>query len=366
MLTQIKYFLILFAILPALDLQANSRIKDLTTVIGDRDNQLVGYGLVVGLSGTGDSNQATYTIQSIANSLQRFGISVPAATLRSKNVAAVMITADIPSFSQTGQRIDVLVSAMGDSTSLQGGILLQAPLIGADDNVYAVAQGAIMVGGMIGGGGGTTVQRNHPTVGQISGGALVERTVPTNLIQNNESIQLSLINPDYVTAARMAETINQFFPLSTIAPSPSHVDIKIPDDYLNYPIDFIAAVGSINIQPDNIARVVLNERTGTIVATQSVRISEVAISHGSLTITVASTPYISQPPGFSEGDTIEASIEDVTIEELNSGMGHLQYAPTLETLTASLNALGLTTRDIMAIFQSLKRAGALQAELIIN
>lgn len=348
------------------DSVASSRIKDMTTVVGDRDNQLVGYGLVVGLAGNGDSNQASYTIQSIANTLRRFGINVPAESLRSSNVAAVMVTADIASFAQVGQRIDVVVSAMGDAASLQGGVLLQTPLLGADDNVYAVAQGPLMVGGMIGGAGGATVQRNHPTVALISGGALVERTVPTDIIRADGTVHLSLINPDYVTASRMAETINRFFPNTALARSPSHIDIRVPAEFIDYPVDFVAALGSIEVQPDSIARVVLNERTGTIVATSNVRISEVAISHGSLTITVASSPVISQPGAFSEGETVVEDVTDVSIEEMDSGFGFLEYLPTLEALTASLNALGLSTRDMMAIFQTLKRAGALQAELIIN
>ncbi|MCC5834534.1 MAG: flagellar basal body P-ring protein FlgI [Opitutales bacterium] len=356
--------IITISLLP--DAGANSRIKDMTTVVGDRDNQLVGYGLVVGLAGNGDSNQATYTIQSIANTLRRFGINVPAESLRSSNVAAVMVTADIASFAQVGQRIDVVVSAMGDAASLQGGVLLQTPMLGADDNVYAVAQGPLMVGGMIGGTGGATVQRNHPTVALISGGALVEQTVPTDIVRPDGTVHLSLINPDYVTASRMAETINRFFPQSALARSPSHIDIRVPENFLDYPVDFVAALGSIEVEPDSIARVVLNERTGTIVATSNVRISEVAISHGSLTITVASSPVISQPGAFSEGETVVEDITDVSIEEIDSGFGHLEYLPTLEALTASLNALGLSTRDMMAIFQTLKRAGALQAELIIN
>ncbi len=349
--------------LPAL---ANSRIKDLTTIVGDRDNQLVGYGIVVGLSGDGDSNQAIYTIQTIANALRRFGITVPTATLRSANIAAVMVTADIPASAQLGQRIDVTVSSIGDADSLQGGILLQTPLLGADDRVYAVAQGPLIIGGVLAGGGGASVQRNHPTVGVITGGAIVEQTIPTSLVRSNGSVQLSLINPDFITAARMAETINSFFPESALARSAALVDVRVPQDYRDYPVDFIAALGSISVQPDSVARVVLNERTGTIVATSNVRISEVAISHGSLTISVAVTPVVSQPQPFSSGETVVGEVGEVVITEVDSGFGYLESLPTLESLTYALNALGLTTRDMMAIFQSLKRAGALQAELIVN
>lgn len=360
-------FLAFFAILAAAHASsANSRIKDLTTIVGNRDNQLVGYGIVVGLSGDGDSNQSTFTVQSVANALRRFGITVPAATLRSANIAAVMVTANIPASAQVGQRIDVVVSSMGDAASLQGGVLLQTPLLGADDRVYAVAQGPLIIGGILAGGGGATVQRNHPTVGTISGGAIVERSVATSLVRENGSIHLALRNPDFLTAARMAETINKHFPESALALGPSLVDVRLPTEYADYPVDFIAALGTISVKPDTVARVVLNERTGTIVATSDVRISEVAISHGSLTITVAVTPVVSQPGAFAEGDTVAGEIGDVSVTEVDSGFGYLESLPTLESLTQALNALGLSTRDMMAIFQSLKRAGALQAELIVN
>jgi len=366
MFRRIQIFILVVSLTVASSAWATSRIKDLTTIVGDRDNQLVGYGIVVGLSGVGDSNQSTFTVQSVANALQRFGITVPAATLRSANIAAVMVTADIPASAQIGQRIDVVASSMGDAASLQGGVLLQTPLLGADDRVYAVAQGPLIIGGVLAGGGGATVQRNHPTVGTISGGAIVERSVATSLVREDGSVQLALLNPDFLTASRMAETINKNFPQSALARGPSLVDVRVPPAYADYPVDFIAALGTISVKPDSVARVVLNERTGTIVATSEVRISEVAISHGSLTITVAVTPFVSQPGPFAEGETVTREVGEVVVTEVDSGFGYLQSLPTLESLTHALNALGLSTRDMMAIFQSLKRAGALQADLIVN
>ena len=344
-----------------------SRIKDLTVVEGGRDNQLVGYGLVVGLAGKGDS-KLSFTVQSIANALQRYGINVPANAIKSDNVAAVMITADIPAFSKPGTRLDVTISSIGDAKTLQGGTLLQAPLLGADETVYAVAQGALAIGGFLGGEGGpggATVQKNHPTVGIISGGALVEREIPTQIVNNN-SIELLLLNADYASAARMAEAVNGVFPGTALAKNASAVNIAVPEEYRNYEVNFIASLGAIEIAPDSIARVVINERTGIIIATQSVRISTVAVSHGSLTISIASNLNVSQPEPFSNGTTTVTPSTQTTAVEQKGGFKVMNEFPTIQQVASALNALGLTTRDMMAIFQSMKRAGALQAELILN
>ena len=344
-----------------------SRIKDLTVVEGGRDNQLVGYGLVVGLAGKGDS-KLSFTVQSIANALQRYGINVPANAIKSDNVAAVMITADIPAFSKPGTRLDVTISSIGDAKTLQGGTLLQAPLLGADETVYAVAQGALAIGGFLGGEGGpggATVQKNHPTVGIISGGALVEREIPTQIVNNN-SVELLLLNADYASAARMAEAVNGVFPGTALAKNASAVNIAVPEEYRNYEVNFIASLGAIEIAPDSIARVVINERTGIIIATQSVRISTVAVSHGSLTISIASNLNVSQPEPFSNGTTTVTPSTQTTAVEQKGGFKVMNEFPTIQQVASALNALGLTTRDMMAIFQSMKRAGALQAELILN
>ena len=344
-----------------------ARIKDLTLVEGGRDNQLVGYGLVVGLAGKGDS-KLSYTVQSIANTLQRHGINVPANTIKSDNVAAVMITADIPAFAKPGTRIDVTISAIGDAKTIQGGTLLQSPLLGADEAVYAVAQGAIAVGGFLGGeggAGGATVQKNHPTVGIISGGALVEREIPAQIVTNN-AVELLLLNADYASAARMAEAVNGVFPGTALAKNASAVNIAVPEEYRNYEVNFIASLGAIEVNPDSIARVVINERTGTIIATQNVRISTVAVSHGSLTISITSNVAVSQPAPFSQGQTATVQSTQTNANEQKAGFKVVEEFPTIQQVASALNALGLTTRDMMAIFQTMKRAGALQAELILN
>ena len=344
-----------------------ARIKDVTVVEGGRSNQLVGYGLVVGLAKKGDSKLA-FTVQSIANALQRFGVNVPANTIKSDNVAAVMITADIPAFSKPGTKIDVTVSSIGDAETIQGGVLLQTPLLGADDVVYAVAQGPIAIGGFIGGTGGpggATVQKNHPTVGTISGGALVEREIASQIVFN-KSVELLLLNPDYSSAARIAEAVNNVFPKTALAKDASTVNICVPDDYKGYEVNFIASLGAIEMQPDNLARVVINERTGTVIATSSVRISAVAVSHGSLTITIASTQGVSQPAPLSKGQTAVVQGTDTQVNEQKGGFKVVEELPTIQEVASALNALGLSTRDMMAIFQAMKTAGALQADLILD
>lgn len=344
-----------------------TRIKDMVLIEGGRDNQLVGYGLVVGLANKGDS-KLNYTVQSIANALNRFGINVPANVIKSDNVAAVMVTADIPAFAKPGSRIDVTVSSLGDAETIQGGVLLQTPLLGADDVVYAVAQGSIAVGGFLagsGGAGGASVQKNHPTVGLLSGGAIVEREIAANIVNNN-SISLLLLNPDYTSAARIAESINAVFPRSAVARDASTVNVAVPSEYAGYEVNFVASVGAIESIPDNIARVVMNERTGTIIATSSVRISTVAVSHGSLTISIASSQNVSQPNPFSGGQTQVTQSTQAEVNEKRGGFSVVDEFPTIQEVAAALNALGLSTRDMMAIFQTMKRAGALQADLILN
>lgn len=345
-----------------------SRLKDLTSIEGARENQLIGYGLVTGLAGTGDG-KVTQTIQSISNALQRFGVNVPAESIKSGNVAAVMITTEIGPSLRSGSRIDVTVSSMGDAKSLQGGILMQTPMLGADEVVYAVAQGAIAVGGFIGGTGGpggATVQKNHPTVGLISNGAIVEREIPSQIIKDH-SLNLVLRNPDFTSAARLAEAVNQVFPNSALAKDEATVNVIVPKEFTDYPVNFIATLGGIELQPDTPARVVINERTGTIIATSNVRISTVAVSHGSITISIASNLAVSQPNALSTGGTTQVTPStSVDVNEQHGGFKVVDESPSIERVAAALNALGLSTRDMMAIFQSMKKAGALQAELILN
>jgi flagellar P-ring protein FlgI len=345
-----------------------SRLKDLTLVEGGRDNQLVGYGLVIGLSGDGDSN-AIATLRSVANVLQRYGITVNATDLKAKNVAAVMITAEIGAFLKEGARIDVNVASMGDAKSLQGGVLLQTPLLGADGRVYAVAQGPVAVGGFLGGAGGAggaTVQKNHPTVGTISSGAIVEREIPTTFVRDNV-VRLLLHNPDFTSASRIADAINAKWQASANPVDAATIAITLPTAFRGRDVAFLAELGQIEAAPDTLARIVINERTGTIVATSTVRLSQVAIAHGSLTITVSSNVGISQPNAFNNsGQTAAVQSTQTNVNETKGGFQVVNEPPTIERLAAALNALGVSTREAMAIFQTLKRAGALQAELVIN
>jgi flagellar P-ring protein precursor FlgI len=344
------------------------RVKDLAMVAGARDNQLVGYGLVVGLAEDGDKNPV-YTIQTVANALQRFGINVPAATLASKNVAAVMVTADIPAFLKSGSRIDITVSSMGDAKSLQGGVLLQTPLLGIDGEIYAFAQGPLSVGGFSsgpGGAGGATVQKNHPTVAQIVNGALVEREIPVTLVHDH-SLDLLLRQPDFTSAARLSAAINQAFPDLSQAIDSTTIRVHIPDGHEKNPVDFIARLEAIEVTPDTPARIIINERTGTIVATSRIKISRCAVSHGNLTIAIASTVDVSQPPPLSQGGkTVAKPRTDTTVTEDKAGLVPIPELPTLEKVASTLNSLGVSPRDMMAIFQAMKQAGALQAELVIR
>jgi flagellar P-ring protein FlgI len=355
-----------------LNYSGGSRIKDLIDVEGARDNQLNGFGLVVGLAGTGDS-KIDSTLQTIANALKNFGVNVPMDDIKSGNVAAVMVTADIPAFVKPGTRIDIVVSSIGDSKTLQGGVLLQVPLQGADKTVYAVAQGPIAVGGFLGGQGGpggATVQKNFPTVGTIPNGAIVEREIPMQIV-NNGSLNLLLRDADFTSAARMAEAVNRVFPNTAVARDSKTVNVLLPPEYSNYEVNFLATIGSIEIEPDSTARVVINERTGVIVATSNVRVSKVAISHGSLTISVASTLTASQPDaapliGNAAGQTVVLPSTTTEGNEQKGSFKMVEEQPKIEQVAAALNALGVSTRDMMSIFQTMKRAGALQAELVLN
>lgn len=344
-----------------------ARVKDVAQVEGSRDNQLVGYGLVVGLAGDGDSN-AVATLRSVSNTLRRFGLEVDPNDIKAKNVAAVMLTADIGPFLRPGARIDVTVASLGDAKTLQGGVLLQTPLMGADGRAYAVAQGGIAVGGFLGGAGGAggaTVQKNHPTVGVISNGAIVEREIPTTLVQNGV-LRLQLHNPDFTSAMRMAAAVNEIFPDSALAEDAATVAVQLPQPYAGREVEFIAYLGAVEMEPDTNARVVINERTGTIVATSSVKLSRVAISHGALTITVTQNLGVSQPNALSGGTTAIVPTTQTNVEERRGGFEVVEESPSVEQLATALNSLGVSTREMMAIFQTLKASGALQAELIIN
>lgn len=344
------------------------RIKDLAELQGVRENQLIGNGLVVGLDGTGDKN-SSLTNQELSNLTTRFGVKIASSDIKSNNVAAVLVTAQLPPFAKKGAKIDVQISSIGDAKSLQGGILLQCPLVGADGRVYTVAQGAISVGGFSAGssgGGGASVQKNHPLVGRIPGGGLVEREVPSAVAQQG-MVRMRLRNPDFTTAQRITDSVNKVWPESAKAIDLSSVEVKIPDKFLaeNDLVQFVSQLESINVVPDNIARVVINERTGTIVAGTHVQIAPVAISHGNLYITIKNSPVISQPEPLSNGDTVVSNDQTTKATEEEARVIVLQHGPTLGDLAQALNALKVTPRDIIAIFQALKNAGALHAELVI-
>ncbi len=351
-----------------IDLSAATRVKDIAFIRGARENQLSGMGLVVGLAGDGDKNPS-YTIQAVANTLQKYGITVPPTTLAAKNVALVMVTADIPAFVKPGARLDVNVASMGDAASLQGGILLQTPLTGADDQVYAVAQGALSVGGFIGGiggPGGATSQKNHPTVAQIVAGALVENEIPSTIVRGNR-IELLLREPDFTSAARLATAINEYFENSALPIDSTTISVEIPQGLETLPVAFISRIEHIEVSPDTPARIVINERTGTIVANSRIKISNCAIAHGNLTINIASSLRASQPGPFAEaGETVVLPQTETEIHEEPARLIPVPESPTVEMVAESLNALGVTPRDMMAIFQSMKQAGALHAELIIR
>ena len=361
-------WLLISLLTSALPAAAGSRVKDIAVIAGARENQLVGYGLVVGLAGDGDKNPA-YTVQSLANLLQRYGVNVPPVALTAKNVAAVMITAQIPAFKKSGAKIDVVVSSFGDAKSLQGGVLLQSPLMGADGKVYAVAQGPITVGGISGGsegGGGASVQKNHPTVGQIIGGALVEQEIPTQIVQERR-LELLLREPDFTSSARMAEAINGKFPGSSKSIDSTTVRVSLPPGRDEDLVTFIAHIEAIEVQPDIPARIIINERTGTIVATARVRISSCAVSHGNLTISIASSLDVSQPAALSQGgSTAITPRTDVKVNEQKSSLIPLPELPTVEKVAAAMNSLGVTPRDMMSIFLAMKQAGALHAELLLR
>ncbi|MBI4658806.1 MAG: flagellar basal body P-ring protein FlgI [Verrucomicrobia bacterium] len=344
------------------------RVRDLTFVHGARDNQLVGYGMVYGLANDGDKDPI-YTKAAFGNTLRRLGITVPADAISSKNVAAVIVTADIAYDTRSGNRINVNVAAAGDAKSLQGGVLAMTPLQGVDGEVYAVAQGALAVGGFAlgqGGGGGATVQKNHPTTATIIGGALVEREIPVTLVQG-DAIQFVLREPDFTTAARMAQEVNSTFPGSSHAVSGTTVRVKIPDNYQHAPVDFIARVQAVEVTPDTPARVIVNERTGTVVVTARTKVSSCAITHGNLVVKIAETLDVSQPSPFAQvGQTAVVPRTETQVAEQPAKMKAFPEMPTVEKIAASLNELGATPRDVMAILEAMQQAGALQAELLIR
>lgn len=342
------------------------RLKDIAQVHGARGNQLIGYGLVVGLEGTGDSKGTLFTTQSVANMLQRFGITVPAGQMKVKNIAAVMVTADLPPFAREGGRIDVTVSSVGDARSLQGGTLLQTPLMGADGNVYAVAQGPISVGGFGASSGGSSQQKNHLTVGRIPAGAIVEREVPASVVRDN-TVLITLNSPDFTTAARVAAAVRQKFPQTLPrALDASTVKVELTGEDREDVVTLIAALQEITVQPDTPARVVINERTGTVVLGGNVTLGTAAVAHGNLTLRIEARPQVSQPAPLSGGTTIATTRRDVKVTEQAERLIALPESLTVDQVVKALNTLGVSPRDLMSILQALRAAGALRAEIEVQ
>lgn len=343
-----------------------ARIKDLADLKGVRDNQLVGYGLVVGLNDTGDSSNNGITMQTVANMLEHMGLTLDRGAVDVGNVAAVMVTAKLPPFAKAGTEIDAVVSSLGDAESLSGGTLLRTPLMGPDQKTYAVAQGSVIVGGVSAGGNAAEVVKNHPTVGRIPGGAMVEREVGFALPENGRYV-FHLRDADFTTISRMAAVVNEKFgqPIARAKDSKS-LAVKLPQSHADRPIQFLSSLENLRVQPDSKARIVVNERTGTIVMGADVRISTVAVAHGNIKLTVKESAGVSQPSPFSEqGETVVVPDTEVRVQEEDARFMVMEEGVSVGDVASALNAIGVTPRDVITIFEAIKAAGALQAELVI-
>jgi flagellar P-ring protein precursor FlgI len=351
------------AALPLAPAHAASRIKDIVEVEGVRENMLVGYGIVVGLSGTGDSlKNAPFTRQSLEAMLERMGVNTRDAKVNTKNVAAVMVTAKLPPFAAAGSKMDITVSAMGDAKSLLGGSLLVTPLLGADGEAYAVAQGTVQTGSVsASGASGSSITKGVPTAGRIAGGAIIERETNFQMAQMSQ-VRLTLRNPDFSTAARIAQAINQKFPGAATADNPTIVTLRNARG--GDMVSLVTQVENLPVQTDAPAKVVIDEVSGVIVMGEDVRISTVAIAQGNLTIKVQETPVVSQPAPFSRGETAVVPRSDVAVEEeTGKQLLTIREGASLSDLVQGLNALGVTPRDMISILQTIKAAGALQADI---
>lgn len=358
-------FLAVTFILVSVQTANAARLKDIADVEGVRGNQLVGYGLVVGLNGTGDGNKAEFTVKSLANMLEKMGVRVEPADLKVKNVASVIVTANLPAFVRPGTKIDVTLSSLGDAKSLEGGMLVMTPLKGADGNVYAVAQGAITVGGFAVESDGDQAQKNHPTVATVAQGASVERAIPFDLFQS-QRVRVVLREPDFTTMTRVVREINLFLgePLAKAIDSAS-VEIPLIGDHSQNPIELVAQLENVEVEQDMMAKVVVNERTGTIIMGEHVKISTVALAHGNLQISIRSENQVSQPGPLATGTTQPVTNTDITVAEELGNFTVVKGQISLGELVGALNSLGATPRDLISIFTALKRAGALEAELVI-
>jgi flagellar P-ring protein precursor FlgI len=361
-----SFLLPLLALIASPHALAQTRIKDIVDVENVRENQLVGYGLVVGLAGTGDRmRNAPFTEESMQAMLERMGVNIRGTNMRTQNVAAVSITATMPPFSRSGSRIDVQVSALGDATSLQGGTLIASSLRALDGEIYAVGQGPVAVSGFKGQGAAASVSRGVTTSARIAGGAIVEREVPYSL-QSATSLKLALKNPDFATADRIASAINGKYPGSAHVLDPGTVQLQPAANFVGNVIDLVTRVGDLEIKVDQPARVVINEASGTVVMNADVRITPVAIAQGGLTITVSERPQVSQPAPLSNGETTVVPRTQVQVDDGNGASLALVNGASLQSLVSGLNTLGVSPRDLITILQAVKSAGALQAEIEVQ
>jgi flagellar P-ring protein precursor FlgI len=342
-------------------LQANSRLKDLTSVEGVRDNQLVGYGIVVGLNKTGDKVQTVFGTQSLANMLERMGLTVNPTLIKVANTASVMVTATMPPFAQPGVKIDVTAAAIGDATNLQGGLLLMTSLHAANGQIFAVAQGPVVTGGFVAGRGGNVQTVNHPTVGRVPNGASIERPAPS--VEPTAHVRLQLRNQDFATASRISAVINKQFGTVAKTENAALVDVDTPAEWKPRMAEFIAALGDLRVDVDTPAKIVVNERTGTIVMGKDVRIAPVAILHGNLSVEIQTQLQVSQPSSFSQGQTQVVPQVAVAAKDEPTKNVVLKDGATVDELVRGLTAIGSSARDIIAILQNLRAAGALDAEL---
>jgi flagellar P-ring protein FlgI len=343
-----------------------TRLKDLVSVEGVRDNQLVGYGLVVGLNGTGDKRQTVFSAQSLTNLLARMGVAVSPTAILVRNTAAVLVLTNLPPFAQPGTRIDITVAAIGDSTNLQGGVLVLTPLKGADGQVYAAAQGSVITGGFVAGkAGGSGATVNHPTAGRVPSGAIIEKLAPS--VAPSEHIKLQLRQADFTTASRITSAINQKFGTDKLQPAHAEnsalISVDTPLIFKSRAVEFLGELESIMVEADRPAKIIINERTGTIVMGKDVRIAPVAILHGTLTVEVQTNLEVSQPAPLSTGQTTVTPQSTVAAKEEKARNIILKQGSSVEELVRALTAIGSTPRDIIAILQNLKAAGALEAEV---
>jgi flagellar P-ring protein precursor FlgI len=381
-------FILLFLLVLSFNFPAGgmaARIKDISSIKGVRPNQLFGYGLVIGLNSSGDKGGTSFTTQGLSNMLEHMGIDIGAEDVKVKNVAAVIVSATYPPFARIGKKIDVTLSSIGDAKSLQGGTLLLTPLKGVDGKIYALAQGPVVIGGYSAGGtAGGGVTKNHPTVGRISGGATIEREIPLSVMDKKE-LTIILNNSDFNTAARAAQAINSRIGEGIATPiDPGTLSLGVPEEYQDKVVKLIAQIGEIEVVPDSVAKVIVNEKTGTVVVGENVRIQKVAVAHGNLSIQIKETKQVSQPLAFAPsgrgaaatqmeggtivapgGSTVVTSESEVGIAEEDNRLLLIPEGRTIGELVKALNAIGVTPRDLITILQAIKAAGALQGDLQI-